>query len=109
VMLAGCVLAGIGLVTGGRRTRRSRYRPDPWALPEWLVTTSGVIAAAGTFAADPLALQLAGPLAIPPVPSVTVAALLVAITPAFTSPPVPADSSAEQAPERARSPIGVMS
>jgi energy-coupling factor transport system permease protein len=109
VMLAGCVLAGIGLVTGGRRTRRSRYRPDPWALPEWLVTASGVIAAAGTFTADPLALQPAGPLAIPPVPSVTVAALLVAITPAFTSPPVPADSSAGQPPERARSPIGVMS
>ena len=25
---------------------RSRYRPDPWRLPEWLVLLSGVAAAA---------------------------------------------------------------
>jgi energy-coupling factor transport system permease protein len=108
VMLFGCLLAGLGLAAGGRRVKRSRYRPDPWALPEWLVVASGAIAAAGTFAADPLALQLAGPLEFPPVPGLTVAALLVAITPAFTSPPPPGNRTrraAETLPAR----VGVAS
>lgn len=109
VMLVGCLLAGFGLAAGGKRTTRSRYRPDPWALPEWLVVASGAVAAAGTFIADPLALHLAGPLEIPPIPYLTVAALLVAITPAFTSPPPPADSPADQAREREQTPVGVAS
>ena len=28
-----CVVAAAGLRLGGRRTARTRYRPDPWALP----------------------------------------------------------------------------
>ena len=42
----GAVLVGAGLATGGRRTNRTRYRPDPWGLPEWLVAGSGVMALA---------------------------------------------------------------
>ena len=34
----GAVLVGAGLAAGGRRTNRTRYRPDPWRLPEWLVS-----------------------------------------------------------------------
>jgi energy-coupling factor transport system permease protein len=108
VMLVGCLLAGVGLAVGGRRTTRTRYRPDPWALPEWLVVASGVVAAVGTFVADPWQLQLAGPLEIPPVPSATVAALLVAITPAFTSPPVPIHVP-DQAGRRETAALGVPS
>ena len=45
-MLAlGAVVALLGLVGAGRRVTRSRYRPDPWRLPEWLVVGSGVAAA----------------------------------------------------------------
>ena len=36
-MLAVGLLAAVGIAVGGRRTGRTRYRPDPWALPEWLV------------------------------------------------------------------------
>jgi energy-coupling factor transport system permease protein len=45
-MLAlGVVAAAGGLVGAGSRVVRSRYRPDPWRLPEWLVLGSGVLAA----------------------------------------------------------------
>jgi energy-coupling factor transport system permease protein len=45
LVLAGAVLAGLALLTGARRETRSRYRRDPWALPEWLVSASGVLPA----------------------------------------------------------------
>jgi energy-coupling factor transport system permease protein len=45
-MLAlGVVAALLGLVGAGRGVTRSRYRPDPWRLPEWLVLVSGVAVA----------------------------------------------------------------
>jgi energy-coupling factor transport system permease protein len=43
LVLAGAVLAGLALLTGARRETRSRYRRDPWALPEWLVSLSGLL------------------------------------------------------------------
>ncbi len=43
LVLAGAVLAGLALLTGARRETRSRYRRDPWALPEWLVSASGLL------------------------------------------------------------------
>jgi energy-coupling factor transport system permease protein len=92
-LLVGSLIAAAGLYVGGRRIKRSRYRPDPWALPEWLVTGSGVVAAAGMFVTgslDPLALHLAGPLTVPPVPFLGVAGVLVALAPAWLAPaPVP--------------------
>src|ERR687890_1683169 len=36
MLVVGVLVAGTGLRLGGRRTGRTRYRPDPWALPEWL-------------------------------------------------------------------------
>jgi energy-coupling factor transport system permease protein len=105
-LLAGVVLAVAGLVLGGRRTRRTRYRPDPWALPEWLVAGSGVVAAAGLFATaafDPGALELAGPLVVPPVPWLAVVAVLVASLPAVVAPRSPRAGTADvrsSAPER---------
>jgi len=91
-LLLGSVLAAAGLTLGGRRTRRTRYRPDPWALPEWLVAGSGLVAAAGLFvtaAVDPGALELAGPLVVPPVPWPAVVAVLVALLPAVVAPRPP--------------------
>ena len=35
------LVAGAGCALGGRRAGRTRYRPDPWALPEWLVVACG--------------------------------------------------------------------
>jgi energy-coupling factor transport system permease protein len=39
-----CCAAG-ALVAGARRESRSRYRRDPWGLPEWLVCVVGVVPA----------------------------------------------------------------
>jgi len=45
-LLALGVVAGlVGMRLAGRRAIRTRYRPDPWALPEWLVSFSGVVPA----------------------------------------------------------------
>ena len=101
-LLAGAALAACGLVLGGRRTRRTRYRPDPWALPEWVVAGSGLVAAAGLFvtaATDPAALYLAGPLAVPPVPWLAVGSVMVALLPAVVAPEPPrVRQAAERAP-----------
>lgn len=96
-LLVGAVLAAGGLALGGRRTRRTRYRPDPWALPEWLVAGSGLVAAAALFVTgslDPGALQLPGPLAVPPVPWLAVLGVLVALLPAVAAPEPPRNRDA---------------
>lgn len=89
----GVVIAVGGVALAGRTSIRTRYRPDPWAGPEWLVAGSGA-AVAGMFSAAAWA-GVAGmtasidPPAWPTLPLVAVAALLVAATPALTAPPVP--------------------
>jgi energy-coupling factor transport system permease protein len=79
-LLAGGGLCVAGLIVGGRRVRRTAYRPDPWLLPEWGVVACGLVpvvvtlAALGTSATglhpslDPLAWP-----ALPPGPAVAVA------------------------------------
>jgi energy-coupling factor transport system permease protein len=102
-LLLGLALAACGLVVGGRRTRRTRYRPDPWALPEWLVAASGIAAAVGVFvnkAVDPAALVLAGPMAVPEVPWIAVAGVLLAAAPAVVAPPPPPYAAAQPRPAR---------
>lgn len=39
----GTAAAAAGLLSAGRRVQRSRYRPDPWGLPELAVVASGVV------------------------------------------------------------------
>jgi energy-coupling factor transport system permease protein len=92
MLLAGCLLGAGGLYFGGRRTARTRYRPDPWALPEWLVTGSGLTAAVAMFvtvAVAPQQLFLASPTQVPPVPVAACAGILLALLPAFVAPPLP--------------------
>ncbi len=91
-LLLGCVLAVAGLVVGGRRTRRTRYRPDPWALPEWLVAGSGIACAALLVllgVTNPAAAHPPYPLAIPALPPLALLAPLVGLLPAFLAPPPP--------------------
>lgn len=94
VLAGGVAAAAAGLVLGGRRTVRSRYRPDPWALPEWLVAGSGV-ACAATFlwcaatAVDGLVVPTV-PLTVPPLPAVAVVGASLALLPAWLAPPPPA-------------------
>lgn len=85
------LVAGLGLA--GRRAPRTRYRPDPWLAPEWVVAASGLPALAAVMAVaatDPAALALpVSPLAWPATPMVVVAALAVALVPAWAAPPPP--------------------
>ncbi|HZI97002.1 MAG TPA: CbiQ family ECF transporter T component [Actinomycetales bacterium] len=91
VLLAGAVVAVGAIAVGGRRTRRTSYRGDPWLLPEWLVAGSGVAAAAVllvTGGIDPAALHPSlDPLAWPDLPVVAVAGVLVALLPVLAAPP----------------------
>ena len=93
-MLAiGALAAVVGVARAGRRSVRTRYRPDPWAAPEWLVTGAGVVTAAVFTAAAWLALPgmdaPTDPPGWPALPLVPLLAIVVAATPAFTAPPLP--------------------
>jgi energy-coupling factor transport system permease protein len=92
MLATGAMVATVGLWVGGRRTRRTRYRPDPWALPEWLVVASGVGCAALLFWLahnDPLAARPIDPLAWPRVPVAALLAAAVGVLPAVVAPPPP--------------------
>ncbi len=76
------LLAGIvGMVLSGRRSIRTRYRPDPWALPEWLVSLAGVVPAVTLLAVSVLdPAVLVGPTSPPAWPALP---LLPALAIAF--------------------------
>lgn len=101
MVLLGAGVCGAGLALGGRRVRRTSYRPDPWLAPEWAVAACGLVAAAalmrstGYSAAD-LNPSLY-PLSWPPLPVVPTLAVLVGVLPAFLA-PHPARAS-RRAPE----------
>jgi energy-coupling factor transport system permease protein len=91
-LLAGAAAIGVGLQIGSRRTGRTRYRPDPWALPEWLVTGCGVVAAAAVLVdvhLHPADFFLASVTDVPAVPVPACLGILVALLPAFLAPPPP--------------------
>ncbi|MFJ9897411.1 CbiQ family ECF transporter T component [Streptomyces sp. NPDC091280] len=86
LLLAGVLAAAAGLRLGGRRTLRTRYRPDPWDRRAWLVAGSGAAVAALLTAAsvlDPGALTPgAVPLVAPTLPLWPAAAVLLGLAPA---------------------------
>jgi energy-coupling factor transport system permease protein len=92
MLLTGMAVAAVGLHLGGRRSGRTRYRPDPWALPEWLVAGSGVVAAGAVFLdvhLSPGDFFLASVTDVPPVPLLACVGILVALLPALVAPPLP--------------------
>jgi energy-coupling factor transport system permease protein len=93
-LLVGGAVAGVaGLWLAGRRGTRTRYRPDPWALPEWLVAGSGVAAAAAMVAVGlsgvPGLETAVDPPAWPALPPLAVMGILLALLPSVVAPPVP--------------------
>lgn len=96
LLLAGLLGSGAGLYRLGRGQARTRHRPDPWNLPEWVVALVGLAAALGIFltgvldagvlhpSLQPLVWPLAHPLAI--------VSLLTAMLPAVAAPPLPRTS-----------------
>lgn len=91
-LVAGVALLGWGVSLSGRRTRRTRYRPDPWRAAEWTVTGAGLAVVVAFSVAD--ALGVSGlqptfqPLAIPPVPLVAAFGVLLGLVPALVAPRV---------------------
>jgi len=88
----GALGLAVGLFVGGRRAVRTRYRPDRWGGPEWLVAASGVVAVAavtlvGRLPGGAAALNPStSPVAWPTVPALAVAGILVASLPAVAAP-----------------------
>ncbi|WP_410630338.1 CbiQ family ECF transporter T component [Amycolatopsis sp. cmx-4-83] len=93
LLAAGLVVAVAGFVLGGRRVRRTAYRPDPWGWPETLVVVAGAGSCALLFATariDPGRLfPSLSPLRWPEVSWVHALSVLVAVLPAFVAPPPP--------------------
>ncbi len=93
MLVLGLAASAIGVVVSSRTSLRTRYRPDPWRGPEWLVLGAG-IAVAGLFAiADAVGVPgmhtPVDPPAWPTLPLVAVIGLLLAVTPAWTAPALP--------------------
>jgi energy-coupling factor transport system permease protein len=89
LLVAGTGLAIAGGLVAGRRTRRTRYRPDPWRWPEWLVVGCGAVVVVvyqlRVHDATAAGLSLEWPkLALAPF-----LATLVTAVPAFATPTVP--------------------
>ncbi|MGW5121464.1 CbiQ family ECF transporter T component [Streptomyces noursei] len=93
LLAVGLAAALAGLWLGGRRSVRTRYRPEPWGVRAWLVSGSGIAVAALMIAANgyaPGALHPpAVPLTAPVLPLWPALSVLVGLVPAFVA-PVPA-------------------
>ena len=106
MLIAGVGIAILGVSRASRASVRTRYRPDPWTLPEWAVSAAGLVTA-GAFAAAGW-LGLAGmttsvdPPAWPTLPLLAVLGVLVAATPALTAPPLPESARPVPADHRSR-------
>lgn len=92
VLASGALTLAGSLLATGRRSVRTRYRADPWALPEWVTSLSGmVVLAAMVLGArhgadiDPSVY----PLVVPTLPTVVAATTMVGLVPAFATPRPP--------------------
>jgi energy-coupling factor transport system permease protein len=96
VVLGGALLAA-SLRAASASATRSRYRPDPWRVPEWMTVASGAAAlialvVAGRFGIDGLH-PLYSPLRAPTLPVLPAVGVLCASLPAFVTPMLPSDST----------------
>jgi energy-coupling factor transport system permease protein len=90
LLVAGLLAALAGLRLGGRRSVRTRYRPDRFGPRSWLVAGSGATVAAlliraGTYAPEALHPGLV-PLTAPTLPLWPAASVLIGLLPAFVAP-----------------------
>ncbi|MBC7679826.1 MAG: energy-coupling factor transporter transmembrane protein EcfT, partial [Pseudorhodobacter sp.] len=90
LLLVGSAAATASLVVGARREPRSRYRPDPWAAPEWGVLASGVFAGAFVLVAAqngmPDIVVQTSPAVWPTLPWLPALGVVLGLLPAWLSP-----------------------
>ncbi|TLS47269.1 energy-coupling factor transporter transmembrane protein EcfT [Streptomyces montanus] len=100
VLLAGLGAALAGLWLGGRRSLRTRYRPDVWGVRAWLVAASGagVAALLILYASYDSAALHPGvvPLTSPTLPLWPAAAILLGLVPSFVAPAPAAPTSSKE-------------
>ena len=93
LLVVGASAATASLAVGARRDPRSRYRPDPWATPEWLVLGSGAAAGVFVLVAEqrgvPGILVQTSPAVWPILPWIPALGVLFALAPAWLSPVPP--------------------
>lgn len=90
LLLVGAGACAVGFALGARRGGRTRYRPDPWRTPEWLVVACAVAAVTCTLLASSADLfPSTSPPAAPTLPWLPVVGLLLALLPAWITPPLP--------------------
>ena len=104
VLVAGLALCALGLWLGGRGSRRTAYRPDPWRWPETVTVLTGLAAAVGvvlTSRSDPASLAMPlQPLGWPALPLLAAAGILLGGLPAVLT-PEPPRTPRRAAPRRA--------
>lgn len=114
LLVVGALLTAAGFAVGAHRGGRTRYRPDPWRQPEWIVSAAGILAAVAIYTGPAHALFPSTlPLAAPTLPLLPFLGLLVALLPAWVAPPLPrvaALTTVRLRPERATpEPVGAAS
>jgi energy-coupling factor transport system permease protein len=87
LLLGGSVVAGAAVLLGGHGVVRTKYRPDAWGGPEWLVTAAGAAAVLGVIGAGrvaPGSLHTgAYPIVAPALPWPALVGIALALVPAF--------------------------
>jgi len=90
LLLVGSAAAAASLTIGARRDPRSRYRPDPWAAPEWMVLVCGAAAGAVVLVAEqrgvPGIVIQTSPAVWPTLHWLPTLGVLLALVPAWLSP-----------------------
>lgn len=93
LLVAGSIACIVALALSARGNVRSRYRPDPWWLPEWLVSASGLIAAlaftASAWAWPGSLTVITDPPTWPGLPLIPLLAVVLAASPILTAPQLP--------------------
>ncbi len=93
MLIIGVGASLVAITRSAQSAVRTRYRPDPWWIPEWLVAIAGIFIA-GTFIISmwisPLAMETqVDPAMWPALPLLPLIGLVIAATPVLTAPPIP--------------------
>ncbi len=98
LIVIGAVLGLTGFALAGRRATRTRYRPDPWSTPEWILTGCALITGSSLIIIGMLGMPgLTAPVdppGWPALPPLAVLGIGVSVLPAFLTPVPPRPRSA---------------